>query len=353
MPRLRRGQRLPLLLLGAFAVSYFNKPDLFGRYLSSIFESESEEESISLQGGENEDELKCPAVVERMKGIYKNPEDDPDKKFENVILVTAASSAFEDYLRNWELHVEDLNFKWLTVTFDKDLYDTRKDIDGHLLISQDNQEKDLQMYGDKSYNKLVCNKMRIVLEILESCNVDVMFSDTDIAFAKDPFKHELGDKIASGQFDYIFQHNTNNWSERPGSHPCIKDGSTPGEGNTGFHYLKRTKAVKDLLKKTLNMCENEVTDDQSAFWKVMHASTDEWSYCPGRKGYDGSTEYAPREEGKNQFCCLDPYYYPVAFKKPANIDDIVMFHANYAAKEHKKDKLKNWIKDGWRIPDPK
>ncbi len=342
LPRFRFSHRLALFLIGAYILSFYNAPDFYGRELSSIFESESSESP-----GADENDPKCPAVVERMKGIYKNAIDDPEKKFGNVILVTAASSGFEDYLRNWELHAEDFNLKWLTVAFDNEIYKSRNGPEKNILISHDNQEKEIQSFGNKGYYKLVCNKMRIVLEILESCNIDVMFSDTDIAFAKDPFKYELGDKIASGQFDYIFQHNVNKWSNSPGEHPCIREGYSPDEGNTGFHYLKPTKEMKNLIRKTLTMCEKEEIDDQSAFWKIMKNSTDEWNYCPP---HAGSKEYAPREEGKNQFCCLDPYYYPVAHLKPENIDDIVLLHANWATGNNKKWKLKTWMKDGWRLP---
>merc|ERR1719223_2677762 len=101
LPRLRFSHRVALLLLGAYVLSFYNAPDLDGRQLSSIFDGESSESPRA-----SENDRKCPAVVERMKGIYKNSKDDPEKKFENVILVTAASSGFKDYLRNWELHAE-------------------------------------------------------------------------------------------------------------------------------------------------------------------------------------------------------------------------------------------------------
>ena len=353
LPRLRRSHRLALLTIGACALSYLNTSDFYDqRRLSSIFEGPTR--NLGSPSGnegrqENENENKCPDIISKMKGIYKNPSDDPSKKFENVILVTAASSGFEDYLRNWEMHADDFNLKWLTVAFDKDLYNSRDGAERNLLISNDNQEKEKQDFGAKGYYKLVCNKMRIVLEILESCNIDVMFSDTDIALMQDPFKHELGNKIASGQFDYIFQHNMNKGGSVPGEHPCMK-GSMPGEGNTGFHYMKPTTEVKNLIKKTLTMCEAEDIDDQTAFWKVMSNSTDEWTYCSTHTS--STTNYAPRKEGKNQYCCLDPYYYTVAFEKPepAHIDDIVMFHSNWAAGNNKKWKLKTWLKDGWRLP---
>ena len=49
--------------------------------------------------------------------------------------------------------------------------------------------------------------MKLVLEIAENCEVDVVFTDVDTIFYKNPFQHDLGRLIRSKRHDYIYQSN--------------------------------------------------------------------------------------------------------------------------------------------------
>ena len=64
-------------------------------------------------------------------------------------------------------------------------------------------------YRTKGFNKLGCNKLRQVLRVMEDCKLDVVFSDSDNVFFKNPFEkgYQFGRMIKSQRYDYIYQYN--------------------------------------------------------------------------------------------------------------------------------------------------
>jgi hypothetical protein len=218
-------------------------------------------------------------------------------------------------------------------------------------------------FGTQSYIQLVCNKLRMVLEILEECNVGIVFSDVDNVFLKDPFQHHLGSMIASGRYDYIYQVNSP-WTDEPHQHPCINKGKVVQEGNTGFHYMRPSKNMKNALFEALQRCDTagNTLDDQTNLWNVLHeklntttlsgGDSTKWIHCPpfAFNRTDTTPSQQQSDERSREICCLDPYYYPSGGRRPTNPSALVTFHANWGPRGRKKSKLSHWVQNGWRLP---
>lgn len=314
--------------------------------LLSVFETDDDEDAAS--GAPPT----CPAVIQKRKGVYNTSKHDAVDGLRNVVILTAASMKFEPFLRNWEMHAEEMGLQWVVLAFDRELYDSRGGKDSSLLISSESQIAAAGTFRSKSYNKLVCNKIRMVKDILEHCDVDIMFSDADAVLLKDPFEHDLGKMIQSTRNDYIYQTNDIQ-TANPREHSCVT-GTAANEGNTGFHYLRPTKNMIAILDETLQRCdepENEL-DDQALMWTVIReaAANKTWHHCPAH-AHNMTLEDSPIEEGTSQYCCLDPYYYPTGRVKPEKPDDLVMFHANWCfGLDEKETKLAEWTVNGWSLP---
>jgi len=63
--------------------------------------------------------------------------------------------------------------------------------------------------------------MKLVLEIAENCDVDVVFTDVDTIFYKNPFQHDLGRLIRSKRHDYIYQSNFEPTGGTPRTDRCL------------------------------------------------------------------------------------------------------------------------------------
>lgn len=204
----------------------------------------------------------CPPLVNKLKGVYSATSKMQDDGFRNVLLLTAANHQFQYYLQNWQIIAGELGLQWVVLSLDKQVYELlgREGI----LLPEEHQVEMAGKFGTSSYIKLVCNKIRVVLNLLHACNVDILFSDVDNVFLKDPFQHHLGSMIASGYYDYIYQTN-DDWTVQPAQHTCVSEGVSVLEGNSGFHYLRPTDNVKNLLNETLRRCSetNNTFDDQT------------------------------------------------------------------------------------------
>ena len=295
---------------------------------------------------------KCPPLVQQRKGIYNHTTD--SNKFQNVILLTAVNHQFEFFLRNWEIIAGDWGLQWVVLSLDDTIYDILGGANQSILLPQQDQVQKAGKFRTPSYNKLVCNKVRMVLELLEECNVEIVFSDVDNIFLQDPFRHHLGDMIASGQYDYIYQTN-HEWTQKPQQHDCIAKGmiSLKEEGNTGFHYLRPTPNMKKVLAETLRRCDakDNHLDDQTLLWNVMREGIKQstWQHCPP---FAFNQTHPDRLQRKNasQLCCLDPHYYSNGKNQPMDPSVLVTLHVNYGSRIRKKGKLKSWVKNGWRLP---
>jgi hypothetical protein len=215
------------------------------------------------------------------------------------------------------------------------------------------------VYQTPSYNKLVCNKIRMVKDILHDCQVDVVFSDVDNVFLRDPFQHDLGRMILSQKYDYIYQVNDASTS-RPKDHSCMTEGQSVGEGNTGFHYFRSNKRTHGILEETLRRCDNPSNqfNDQAIFWGVMREAMNKdktWKHCPSHDYRNLTKLSGPKKHDDNDvavLCCLDPYFYRTAQQEPPQREkaDLVAYHANFAVGTARKElKLREWVDGGWRL----
>lgn len=298
----------------------------------------------------------CPAIVNEKKGIYSDIS--RQDGFENTVLLTASNHQFLTFYDNWKFLADDHGLQHVLLSLDQATHD-KKGADTSILLPHDHQVVTAGFFRTTSYNTLVCNKIRMVLEILDTCNVNVVFSDADNVLIKDPFQHDLGEMIKSDKMDYIYQAN-DGWTENPRQHKCTNDGKVAYEGNTGFHFMKPTPHMKELLQQTLNDCdaEDNKIDDQSLLWTRLKAglvNETTWQHCPAYNGINGTSFEELGNSTKGRLCCLDPHYYPTGQTQPADEykKDLVSLHANFmpVTAAGKIEKLSNFSGGpGWRLP---
>jgi hypothetical protein len=299
---------------------------------------------------------KCPALVEKKKGVYS----DLVKRdgFQDTVIITASNHQFITYYENWKLIAEGHGLQHVLMSMDQATHDKIGD-DQSILLPSNHRVESAGGFRTASYNTLVCNKIRMVLEILDNCNVNVVFSDADNVMIKDPFQHDLGEMIKSDKIDYIYQTNSG-WTKNAREHQCTNNGQLGAmEGNTGFHFMKPTAPMKQLLQDTLDDCDaegNEI-DDQSLLWAHLRSGLrngTNWEHCPSYAGVNGTAfEQLAGNETKARICCLDPHYYPTGQREPENKKEIVSLHANFwpSSAAGKIDKLHSFSDGlGWRLP---
>lgn len=312
------------------------------RSLSSNLKHAANSSSIALTDSSN---TNCPRIIEKARGIFRNKDTARDKGLNHVVLLTAANSAYYDFLQNWEYMADQLGLQWVVLAMDHVLFeklgpdraipnDPRYNVEG------------ATSFREKAFNKLSCNKLRSVLHIVEACHVDVVFSDIDNVFFENPFEHDLG-KLISSNYDYVYQPNMGRVTQ-PRQHRCLANGERVKEGNTGFYFLSRkSDTLKQIIRDTLDVCAqpDNALDDQKLFWNEMRKHPTR--HCSAAEVYDPhsiSPDNAP-SNATASLCCLDPYYYPTG-RMPH--EHMVTFHANYCrGKDAKVAKLQNARKDGY------
>lgn len=308
----------------------------------------TESKSINNETSARSNKDNCPLAVRNAIGIYNDSAMLAQNKFPNTVLLTASNYPFMELLDNWQQWVASHGLKWAVLSMDNKLYQ-------HLGAEHSNAvpteeqfaagEEQAGGFRSVPYNKLVCNKIRMVMSVMRECSVDVVFSDTDNVLLRDPFQHQLGDLIRDdGGYDYIYT-TSNPWSPVPGSHSCLTEGTIVEKGNTGFHYLRHNSTVLwGLLNATIEKCEERRNryDDQRHFWTAIgnQKNLTTWHHC-------GSP--LTTEETQFRMCCLDNHFYAVGSEKPYSNHSLVSFHATHVSgKWPKIEKLKTWV-DGWIV----
>jgi hypothetical protein len=293
----------------------------------------------------NEDDS-CPLAVRKAVGVYAKEENSitgTHNPFSNVVLLTASNSEFVELLHNWEEFSVEHGLKYAVLAMDQALYDK---LGPERAIPSDPNfaVKHVGPYNKKRYNTLVCNKMRLILQILVDCQVDVVFSDADNVLLQDPFRHDLGYFIQKS-YDYLYTTN-DGWTAEPKSDPCLIEGTfDKREGNTGFEYIRSNVTwIQHVMSKTIRRCErpNNRHHDQYLFWWHMRRTRDdEWFHCSLSKP-------DPPSSAKATMCCLDPHYYPVGATRPNESQSLVTFHANYVKTQQEKiERLRLWAQ-AWK-----
>ncbi|KAL7550858.1 hypothetical protein ACHAWF_014061 [Thalassiosira exigua] len=233
---------------------------------------------------------KCPRHVRDAVGIYnattapsRNASRDADG-LENVLLLVSSNFGYRRFLLNWEGLARNLGLKYAIVAMDDELFSYLR---GNAVKADALMSPSASEFQEPDFNKISCNKMRVVLDVMERCDVSVVFSDVDNIFFDDPFQHDLGRLIKMRAYDYVYQINRYHAPRR--SHPCLT-GSIPWHANTGFYYLSKHAAeLREITEKTLEICadpSNEL-DDQTLFWQEVHSKSNDvksWRHCTAENG---------------------------------------------------------------------
>jgi Nucleotide-diphospho-sugar transferase len=299
----------------------------------------------------------CPLAARNNVGLFdttlKSTQSDFQDEFRNVILLVSCNDAYYDMLLNWEYLAKQLGLVWVVLALDEKLY--RKLGPERAIAPEDG----FSVSGVQGrFNMLSCNKMRMVMKVAHDCDVDVVFSDVDNIFYHNPFEHDLGRLIHSQRYEYIYQTN----GAAP-AHPlkddCLK-GKHNVEGNTGFYYVSRMSGtMHNIVNATLERCaaaDNEL-DDQSLFWKEFHKVRRQriqqetpMHHCDVPEYLEPTSQNRAHAENSSTFnyCCLDPFYYPVGRPHPPRNSDPITYHANFVrGHKGKVQKLRNSRSDGY------
>lgn len=350
-----------------WALGCFVLLELVIQYLMNVrFEPSSETGTTDTSFNQASQDLpNCPASVLDRKGLYQNPQlrrSDWDK----IVLITAANNGYYDMLKNWEFLASGHGLQWVIAALDQEIYD-RLGPSRSFPTDSSFAIPNMTSWRETAFNKITCNKLRMVLRILEDCDLDVVFSDPDNVFLKNPFGHDMGELIRSGDFDYIYEINSA-VSTTPRSYIEKGEVSIDGErfevteGNTGFHYLSRKSSwLKNLIKITLEQCaspDNQL-DDQVLFWNLLRQNVPFRLCNESKVGASWVHHNVPKRNPDGykdilSICYLDPYYYKVGREAPIpqNQQDMVVFHANYVmGKPNKIKSLREntWQGQGWHM----
>lgn len=302
----------------------------------------------SVQAVDRDSRANCPGPIRDALGVY--PSGDPrGAGLEDVVLLTASNDGHRSLLFNWMYYARHHGLKFGVVAMDEKLYQ-RLEPDGSSVIRSPHIITGLggqYVYGTGEFNTITCSKFEIVLDIMQACDVDVVFSDVDNVFIQDPFAHDLGSLVRLDYHDYAYVYN------RPWDKTCFSEGHFPRDsGNTGFHYLSRkSELLRDIIKQTIERCADpeKTEDDQLLFWEVMKERKNvNWRYCSRDDGYYSVSQH---EKGELNLCCLDPRHYHTGtswyrFETEEQVQairdskDVVVYHANFVSTvESKRNKL--------------
>jgi hypothetical protein len=363
--------------------------------VANLLRSSSSSSSSSSSGGGSVEEIiimpelqnssDCPYsdIIQNKIGLFDLEKSNSTNKhdFSTTILVVAANYAYYNMLQNWEYLAKEQGLKWIVLALDQKLYDVlgpERAIPPSSLYAVDGAHG----WGHGNFTKISCNKIRMTLD-LATCGGDdsqlvdgIVFTDADNIFLKNPFEHDFGALIKSQKYDYLYQSNHEPTHGQPRTDECLL-GKPRKEANTGFYYFKsQSEVYKTIAQATLDRCDlkNNKLDDQSLFWQEF------WNYQKEKKKqqtqnntttigdgsanidfhhcgleYDNNNNDPTAVVSTNVFnyCCLDPYYYPIGKhghrQGPPNKDPIT-YHANYAQQYGRKvEKLMYSRKDhyGW------
>lgn len=300
----------------------------------------------------------CPAAIQRATGLYQNDQTRPELR--DVVLLVALNYGYYDFLQNWEWLASQVGLKWAVIALDDHLYEAIGS-DRAIRLFDRQVASSSSTFREKLFNEISCQKMRVVLNVIRNCQVDVVFSDVDNVFLKDPFEPEFGKLIASRQFDYIFQ--LNEYAGDLHTMPGLVEYEFVEEANTGFYYLSKTSAImQSVIESVLDTCQTSSLDDQTLFWQEVHKRRKvqpdgTWRHCTKQDVtaiLDAPNDATmpslsrPFQNKTVRMCNLDPYYHPVGGLPLVHPEDASTFHANFAqGKRNKIAKLQERFLNGY------
>lgn len=263
-------------------------------------------------------------VLQRHAGLYLDKSLQP--AFKDIVLLTAANSAYMDFLQNWECHAKRLALDWVVLALDLEAYQVLS-TSGRVLLATGSTSGSLE-YLSKGFNLMSLNTLATVFEVMKE-GFDVVFTDSDNVFLSDPFAAgaSLGRLIRSQRYDYVYQLN---W---PGPRVYSRAAEVQ-EGNTGFYYasIRKMKVLSVLWDAVLKECRLKPNlDGQPNFWSALRRLRKSlapcFRICRGDAGQDGQCNGTAEEEILD-YCEMDPFEHRTGW---GHRDDKgpVSYHANF------------------------
>jgi len=296
------------------------------------------------------------ALVARKTGVYREAQ----RRLPNVLLVTASNSDYRLLLLNWECAASRLDLQWLLIAMDQRLIEERA---GDALPLPGRQtvpsagSAGAHQFRSRAFNAISCTKLTVVRHLLHKYGVDVVFSDPDNVFVRDPFAESLGGLIQQ-RLDYVYADNEQ--VRLPRTANCLRGRFS--EGNTGFYFAsaRKREGMLGLFDDALRRCQSQPQlDDQAHFWAAVPALSTTVSrrstgafrrlqHCDYGRGVLG---FQATANDTLALCCLDPATHVPGTAVRYALHEIVTYHANYVAggARNKITKLRDHVHGGWLL----
>jgi len=252
-------------------------------------------------------------VLARVAGVYHT---EPGAKprhagLEKTVVLTGCNHGFLNHLQNFKCFMDRLGMKFLVVALDRKTHDylrlntTVESIYMNTASAAGISEGSAS-FRSAQFNLITARKKEAVHDVL-SLGYDVLFSDTDVALIRDPFKYLLWQNV-----DYVHSLNqicdtVDHWTFR---------GSPKEEGNTGFYFVRSNARTIKLWQTAYEAVPHYPgLDDQAVFWRIIRQSTDPpvvpIGACrhysdAGAEGYDPVSGNAADAPVPLVTCVLDP-----------------------------------------------
>ena len=245
--------------------------------------------------------IECPAIEEKMSAltlkeiIKKTAGLYIDKRFHNknetfmririsdierTVLITGCNAAYLNHLRNFKCFIDRIGFKATVIAMDKSTHDfieSQKytnmfsyliDDDTSTIPSSNNRTRHTSKgvireqaadFRSPQFNLISNKKIEGVYNIIKE-GYHAIFIDPDVVMLRDPAPYLFWDNV-----DYVHSLNwicphSNKWDFY----------QTEEEGNTGFYFIRSTRAAMSLLSLTLKSAiKHPNLDDQSVFWQLI------------------------------------------------------------------------------------
>lgn len=185
----------------------------------------------------------------------------------NTILVTALNFAYRNHYHNFKCFVNRLGLKHVAVGFDTNTVNYLKELRDPSMfpvLFDANATQNAVEFRIGDFHKISLAKFEAVYAFMK-LGYNVIFSDPDVAFVRDPMHVFLNDDMDYMHSINVYCRTSNkkdqNWKFVQG----------PIEGNTGLYYVKSTPAMIRFWKEFFKFVPHQFSflDDQTLFWKFI------------------------------------------------------------------------------------
>jgi len=199
-------------------------------------------------------------------GLYAD-ESKSSPGHKNTILVTALNYAYLNHYHNFKCFVNRLGLKHVAVGFDKQTYAYLQALDDPTMypyLFDANATINSVEFRIGDFHKISVAKFEAVYAMMK-LGYNVIFSDPDVAFVRDPMHVFLNDELDYMHSINVYCRQSNardkNWKFIQG----------PIEGNTGLYYVKSSSNMIRFWKDFFKFVPTQFTflDDQTLFWKFI------------------------------------------------------------------------------------